>query len=130
MEIFLSTDGRWQHHNIIWTQNFCSHIKTPTIKFLLEVWAKKISLNFIPATFYWSACAKPRKWVVINLCAWSIDFPSFYDFSIGFSYCSDSVVFFVLHFICIIYTIDLLQIPFLLITLYKYIAYKDMLLVI
>ena len=64
------------------------------------------------------------------LCATCIDFASFYDFSIGFSNCSDSVVFFVLHFICIIYTIDLLQIPFLLITLYKYIAYKDMLLVI
>jgi hypothetical protein len=37
------------------------------------------------------------------LCATCIDFASFYDFSIGFSKCSDSVVFYVLHLTTVVF---------------------------
>jgi hypothetical protein len=51
------------------------------------------------STCYWSACNKPGKRAVMYTCVWkravmcvSIP-PSFYDVSIGFSYCSDNRVF-------------------------------------
>ena len=43
--------------------------------------------------FYWSACTKPKKWVVMYTSAMGIDFSYVYDFSIGFWNCTDSVVF-------------------------------------
>jgi len=49
-------------------------------------------------TFYWSACTKPGKWVVMYLCVRGFDFASFYDFSIGFLNCSHSVVFFSFYY--------------------------------
>lgn len=55
-----------------------------------------LSLN--TATFYWSICTKPRK------CLSGIHFVSMYDFSSGFWICSDSVVFFLLHFLILILT--------------------------
>jgi hypothetical protein len=44
--------------------------------------------------FYWSACTKPGKWAVSYLCVKGMNFTSFYDFSIVFWNCSDSVVYF------------------------------------
>ena len=61
--------------------------------FLLEITVVKIMNNlnvcsahsylypqsrFNPVTFYWSACTKPGKWVIIYLCVNGVDFVSFY----------------------------------------------------
>ena len=43
--------------------------------------------------FYWSACINPGNWVVMYLCVRGIDFSIFYDLTIGFWNCSDSVYF-------------------------------------
>jgi len=55
--------------------------------------------EFSIATFYWCACTKPGILAVLYLCVMSIDFSSFYDFSIRFWKCSNIVVFSVFHFI-------------------------------
>ena len=49
--------------------------------------------KFNPATCYWSACAKPRKWSVVYMCVRCIDFAFFYDFDIWFWNSSDGVDF-------------------------------------
>jgi len=46
---------------------------------------------------------KPGKWAVMYLCVSDIDFASFYDFTVWFRNCFDSVVFFVFHFIGTLY---------------------------
>ena len=40
-----------------------------------------------------------RNWAVMYLCIKGINFVSFYDFDILFWNCSDSVIYFVFHFI-------------------------------
>ena len=60
---------------------------------------KKVNTLFNSTTFYWSACTKPGKWVVMYLCVRGIDFASFYDFDIWFWNCSNSGIF--SHFIVI-----------------------------
>jgi hypothetical protein len=49
--------------------------------------------KFNPATFYWSACIKPGKWVVMYICVRVIYFGSFYVFVIRL--CSNSMVYYV-----------------------------------
>ena len=56
---------------------------------------------FNPAIyFYWLACTKLGKWLVLYLNAMGYDFASFYDFYIRLRNCSNSVVFF-LYFITV-----------------------------
>jgi len=46
-----------------------------------------------------SASTMPGKWTVMYLCVRGVECASFYDYSIGSWKCSDSVVFFIFHFI-------------------------------
>jgi hypothetical protein len=56
-----------------------------------------VPLNYFnAATFYWSACTKPGKSVVMYICVWAVDFV---PVLIKFKNYSDCVVFFVFHFI-------------------------------
>ena len=55
--------------------------------------------------FYWNACTKPGKCVVMYLCVKGIHFASFYNFYIWFGNCFDGVVY--LSFYSSIYTIIL-----------------------
>ena len=57
---------------------------------------------FNHATLYWSFWTKSGKWTVMYMCPRDIDFVSFYDFSIEFWNCSDSVVFLVFVFFTLI----------------------------
>ena len=55
------------------------------------------------ALFYWRVYTKPENSEVMYICLMGIDFVSFYDFSIRFRNCSDSVLFFwlfQLHIMC------------------------------
>ena len=73
------------------------HFHDSTISLRWEFWSHKTSLTQI--FFYWSVYNKPGEWEVMYLCVRGFNFASFYNFSIRFWNCSDSVVFFVYHFI-------------------------------
>jgi hypothetical protein len=56
---------------------------------------------FTPITFHCSTCTKSGKWAVMYLCLMGINLAYFYDLSIRFWKCADSVVFFfnfILHY--------------------------------
>ena len=67
-----------------------------------RVWSNKTSL--MPPLFIEVPVPGPLSETVMHLCIMGIDVASFLDCSIGFWNCSDSVVFLVFHFVCMIYS--------------------------
>ena len=72
------------------------HLHDRIISLRREVWAHKTSL--ISPLFIELPVTNQESAPSCNLCVNGIDFASSYYFSIGFWKCSDSVVFFSLHF--------------------------------
>jgi hypothetical protein len=54
-------------------------------------------------------CTMPGKWTALCTCARSIDLASFYEISIGFWNCSDTVVFFVCFFIILFFPTSVMK---------------------
>ena len=75
------------------------------------------------ATYYWNVSTKPGKWDVMYICVLGIDFASFYDCSIGYSNCSNSLVVFV--FILLLPFRYILLLPFRYIWLTTFYCYHS-----
>ena len=72
------------------------HLHDRIISLERDVWSNNTNLILPP--FY---CARTNqwKWTVIHLCCMCLYFASFYDCSIGFWNCSDSLLFSVFHLV-------------------------------
>ena len=84
----------------MWGLVFYSHVESTcmTASFHKEGRFRTIKLVW-PGAFHFNGCSKPGKTEVMYLCVRDIDFVYFYNFSIGFWKCSNSVV----HSVFIIY---------------------------
>ena len=93
----VSDDRHWLHTKGYSCISIYHTITPKYLKMFFEVFTLIYNkFNFV--TFYWSSCIKPRKWAVMYMYVRDIKFAYFYDFSIEFWNCFDSLIF-ILNFI-------------------------------